>query len=499
MNLSMWLTLSAVGGMAILIVPVARARHPLTPLLLLLLADVLVWNLAGTAHRLSDAPEWNWIARSAQALAPVPALGFVLGFAGLRRAWRRARIAASIYFGALALSSLSRFVTPHLFVGTTAWLWLTGGGHTAVTLLVGWVLADHHRRHRDRAERAHTRLLVLGAGSWMVLAATDLVHRRVEAVPQMSGVGMLCAVLLGSVVVERLRPAAAALGRWLKIYAAAFAAIAVVGNYLIVESLGASTALVLVLTATFTVLLLAAAREVTTIVAERRARLAELLLLGRYGAQMAHDLRNPLAALLGAVAHVREDQRRGSEPQPAMLDLVSAQALRIAAIVDDYARSGRVEPIPVRVDLHALVQEIVRPVELAGRGIAARASLAADLPPCLADRELVARALENLVQNAIEAMPSGGSLVVRAEPLGAGPLPSAVELSVEDSGPGIDARTRERVFDDFFTTKTTGSGLGLAFVRRVAEAHGGRVTLESELGRGTKVALRLPLAGRAAA
>jgi signal transduction histidine kinase len=65
---------------------------------------------------------------------------------------------------------------------------------------------------------------------------------------------------------------------------------------------------------------------------------------------------------------------------------------------------------------------------------------------------------------------------------------------VEDTGCGMDARTRERAFDEFFTTKPSGSGLGLAFVRRIVEAHGGEVTLASELGRGTIVRVRLPAA-----
>jgi two-component system, NtrC family, sensor histidine kinase HydH len=68
-------------------------------------------------------------------------------------------------------------------------------------------------------------------------------------------------------------------------------------------------------------------------------------------------------------------------------------------------------------------------------------------------------------------------------------------VSVEDTGEGMDARTRERAFDEFFTTKATGSGLGLAFVRRVVEAHGGEVSLTSREGRGTIVSLRLPASG----
>jgi signal transduction histidine kinase len=114
-----------------------------------------------------------------------------------------------------------------------------------------------------------------------------------------------------------------------------------------------------------------------------------------------------------------------------------------------------------------------------------------DLPACPVDRDLFARAIENLAQNAFEAMPDGGTLDVRVARAEAG-----VVVRVADTGAGMDARTAERVFDEFFTTKTTGSGLGLPFVRRVIEAHGGSVALTSRVGRGTVVDLRLPAAHR---
>jgi two-component system sensor histidine kinase HydH len=85
-------------------------------------------------------------------------------------------------------------------------------------------------------------------------------------------------------------------------------------------------------------------------------------------------------------------------------------------------------------------------------------------------------------------MPEGGLVTVRTTA-----SDGALLLSVEDEGAGMDARTRERAFDDFFTTKATGSGLGLPFVRRVAEAHGGSASLAARSGRGTVVTLRLPL------
>jgi signal transduction histidine kinase len=107
----------------------------------------------------------------------------------------------------------------------------------------------------------------------------------------------------------------------------------------------------------------------------------------------------------------------------------------------------------------------------------------------MADGGLVAGAVENLLRNAAEAMPAGGA--VRVDLVVRPPLAIVV---VEDDGPGMDATTREAALDDFFTTKATGSGLGLSFVRRVAEAHGTRVRLTSAPGKGTRVELPLPLA-----
>jgi signal transduction histidine kinase len=125
--------------------------------------------------------------------------------------------------------------------------------------------------------------------------------------------------------------------------------------------------------------------------------------------------------------------------------------------------------------------------------------LADALPECDADADLVASALENVVRNAFEAMPRGGTLRIgtRLDVPAAGD--AAIVVRVQDTGEGMDARRAERAFDDFYTTKATGSGLGLAFVRRVALAHGGNVSLASRPGEGTRVELRLPASPRAAA
>jgi signal transduction histidine kinase len=104
----------------------------------------------------------------------------------------------------------------------------------------------------------------------------------------------------------------------------------------------------------------------------------------------------------------------------------------------------------------------------------------------------VAGALENLVRNAFEAMPKGGTVTVRTGREGAETEDPRVFVEVQDTGDGMDARTRERAFDDFFTTKPRGTGHGLAFVRRVMDAHGGDFALTSKEGWGTVIRLFFP-------
>jgi signal transduction histidine kinase len=160
---------------------------------------------------------------------------------------------------------------------------------------------------------------------------------------------------------------------------------------------------------------------------------------------------------------------------------------RLHRVVDDYERIGRVQPILRAVDVNEIVRSVVALEPFAAAdGITITSELASELPKCTADGDLVSGALQNVIRNAFEAMPKGGKLTVRTERVEHG-----VVITVEDSGDGMDARQAERALDDFYTTKPAGSGLGLAFVRRVAQAHGGDVSLKSTVGVGTIVRLRL--------
>ena len=120
--------------------------------------------------------------------------------------------------------------------------------------------------------------------------------------------------------------------------------------------------------------------------------------------------------------------------------------------------------------------------------------LESDLPTVLLDREAFHGALLNLVLNAEQAMPGGGQLVVRTSAAG-----DRVALDLIDTGCGMDPRTCEQIFDAFFSTKRGGSGLGLPTARKIVEAHGGKISVQSEPGRGTQFTIKLPVLPRLAA
>ena len=481
----MWLTLVAALGMAILIVPVVRARHELAAPLGALIADMLVWNLSWLAHQLSGNEQWLWLSQTAASLVMVLGLDFVLTFVGRRRALAGIRRLAYYFYGICFASSASRFIIweDTLYLGDALWQQLMYASRVATATVIAWLLISHFRSQADRAERAHTRLLMIGMAVWLILATTDLVHHRLAVVPQLSAVGMLFSAGVMTVVMDRVRSGRAS--TWWVLYTISLFVVALCGNFLVFKTLPTTTAMLLARTVMLSVVGVAAVREVVTMVVRRKQKMADLALVGRVTAQMAHDLQNPLAAIKCATQIIEEDRLRGGSLDAArrekMLAVVARQVDRLSGIIDDYRRVGRIEPRSESVSLTHVIDRIATPnnviieVDLRSRRI-------------VADGELVARALDNLVRNAAEAMPEGGTVRVSAH----SPANGWVELTVADQGPGMDARVCERAFDDFFTTKAKGSGLGLAFVRRVAEAHGGVASISSRIGRGTDVTLRLP-------
>jgi signal transduction histidine kinase len=107
------------------------------------------------------------------------------------------------------------------------------------------------------------------------------------------------------------------------------------------------------------------------------------------------------------------------------------------------------------------------------------------------DRVLLARAITNMMENALHAMPGGGTLTIKAEA-----TPSTMRLSVADTGSGMDPEALRRIFEPYFSTKATGTGLGLTIAKRNVELHGGQIHVESSPGKGTTVTIELPVGER---
>ncbi|MFY9725247.1 MAG: ATP-binding protein, partial [Bryobacteraceae bacterium] len=203
--------------------------------------------------------------------------------------------------------------------------------------------------------------------------------------------------------------------------------------------------------------------------------------------RLAHELKNPLFPLQITV----ENMQRARESHPAEFDEVFREGSRtllaelanlkqIIARFSDFAKMPAPEMQPV--NLNALVAETMKLFEaqFAQARVMARAELAPALPTVSADPEQIARALRNLVLNAIDAMPEGGALTVRTMPQGSG-----ARLEISDSGKGLSQEECERLFTPYYTTKTHGTGLGLAIVQSVVSDHHGRVSVESQPGKGT--------------
>jgi signal transduction histidine kinase len=140
-------------------------------------------------------------------------------------------------------------------------------------------------------------------------------------------------------------------------------------------------------------------------------------------------------------------------------------------------------------DLNAIVNEVLQ--TSMSDGTALRTQLGQRLPPVLGDPLMFRRILENLVGNALESLPPGGSVTVATEETGD---KGTVRVTVADTGPGMSREQLERAFDDFYTTKTGGTGLGLSIVRRLVMDLDGSVRVETEPGAGTRVILEFPAA-----
>ncbi|MFO7650314.1 MAG: ATP-binding protein [bacterium] len=222
------------------------------------------------------------------------------------------------------------------------------------------------------------------------------------------------------------------------------------------------------------------------------ARSSTLALLGQLSAAVAHDIRNPLGIIRASAERLKK-KHGGDEPDPAF-DYITEEVDRLDRVVAGYLNLGRAQPAaPEPVDVAELVRSVVADLESELRAHAITAELdLGELPRVTAGRIELRQAFLNILLNAIQAQPGGGSVRIGGAVERRGRRGWLV-LRFADSGPGIEPRLRGRVFEPFFTTREKGSGLGLFSVRRAVESCNGRVTIGDAEGKGTVVEVSLPL------
>lgn len=233
---------------------------------------------------------------------------------------------------------------------------------------------------------------------------------------------------------------------------------------------------------------------------ERLNEAEKLSLLGRFAATVAHEVRNSLNFINLTIDQIRAKHSGGEERTARELrrnlSNIKDEIARQNRLVNDFLAAGRQAPPALGpCDLRQTLEQALSLVEKQAH--TQDISLALDLPPAMptiqADGEQLKTCFLNILTNAIQAMPFGGRISVKGRCIAEDGQPGSLELRFADTGPGIRLEDRERVFTQFFSTKPTGFGLGLAITKKIIEDHGGTIQVTDDAEPGTVIMVRLPL------
>lgn len=220
-------------------------------------------------------------------------------------------------------------------------------------------------------------------------------------------------------------------------------------------------------------------------------RSEKLASLGKLAAGVAHEINNPLTGILTNSSLLLEDLDK-EDPRWEDVDIIVKETIRCREIVKrllDFARQTK--PQKKLANINALIENIILLVrnQTSFRNIEIEKKLDAGIPEILADTDQIQQVFINIILNAAEAMTKAGTLVIRSTVSSDGDF---IKISLTDTGPGIPEANRERIFDPFFTTKEHGTGLGLSISYGIVEQHGGTISVESAMGKGSTFTIELP-------
>jgi len=222
---------------------------------------------------------------------------------------------------------------------------------------------------------------------------------------------------------------------------------------------------------------------------EAVTRSDRLAALGQLSAGLAHELRNPLGTIKASSEMLNHNISAENEIAREVAGFISSEVDRANSLITRFLQFAR--PLQLQLATADLSQTIDRAIALVEReasGIAIYRNYAPELAPFPFDAELMERVFYNLVLNAVQATAPGGAVTVKTRA-----AVGTAEAAVIDRGAGIDSKHLETIFNPFFTTKPEGVGLGLAIVSKIVDEHGGKITVESDLGKGSVFRVLLPM------
>jgi PAS domain S-box-containing protein len=219
---------------------------------------------------------------------------------------------------------------------------------------------------------------------------------------------------------------------------------------------------------------------------------AKLAALGRLTSGVAHEVKNPLNAMMIHVELLKERLEDAGVDVRQSLEVIGSEIRRLDRVVQGFLKFMRPQELMLKpVDLNAMLQSVCALLEAESQshGVRFVLDLDADLPAVSADEELLRQAFINVLQNAVQAMPTGGAVRLRTRP----DALDWVRVTVTDQGVGIAPEDVDKIFKLYYTSKVGGSGIGLSVVYRIVQLHDGTIEAKSEPGRGTAMIVRLPL------
>lgn len=222
--------------------------------------------------------------------------------------------------------------------------------------------------------------------------------------------------------------------------------------------------------------------------------------IARLAGGLAHEIKNPLSTIRLNMELLAEDLSESEAPAARRalkrVDVVRRECQRLQSLLDDFLSFAKVRRLQLEpTDLNHQIEDVLEffGPEAREAGVEIVRYLDPDLPHVMLDREAFRQALLNLIINAKQAMPDGGQLVVRTAA-----ERDMVVVYLIDTGIGMDERTASCMFEAFYSTKPSGSGLGLPTTQKIIAAHGGRIGVQSEVGHGTQFTIELPVPARLA-